>query len=67
MDKRVQRVGNAACLGGISHARSVIINLYEGFANDYLTVTNPGYFFVTGCFFFIVRLKLNLTTKNDVI
>ena len=39
MDKRVQRVGNAACLGGISHTRSAIINLYEIFANDYLTVT----------------------------
>ena len=39
MDKRVQRVGNAACLGSISHARSAIDSLYEGFANDYLTVT----------------------------
>ena len=29
-----------ACLGGISHTRSAIINLYEIFANDYLTVTN---------------------------
>ena len=40
MDKRVQRVGNAACLGGISHTRSASFNLYESFTNDSLTVTS---------------------------
>ena len=40
MNKRVQRVENAACLGGISHTCNAKVNLYERFANDYLTVTD---------------------------
>ena len=39
MNKRVQRAENAACLGGISHPYNAKVNLYERFANDYLTVT----------------------------
>ena len=39
MNKRVQRVENAACLGGISHPCNEKVRLYERFANDYLTVT----------------------------
>ena len=39
MNKRVQRVENAACLGGISHPCNAKVSLYERLANDYLTVT----------------------------
>ena len=39
MNKRVQRVENAACLGGISHPCNAKVSLYERLANDYLIVT----------------------------
>ena len=39
MNKRVQRVENAACLGGISRPCNEKVRLYERAANDYLTVT----------------------------
>ena len=62
MDKRVQRVGNAACLGGISHTRSAIINLYERFANDHLTVTSE--YFVNNTSGFFLKNEYNISKQR---